>query len=75
MNKKRLWACFAIVGLCILSGCSEESVYTLSKDEVKIKVHETEFDPLDYLLKDGEPLDEGDRARSEKRCLPFLNTD
>ena len=56
MNKKRLWACFAIAGLCILSGCSEESVYTLSKDEVKIKVHETEFDPLDYLLKDGEPL-------------------
>lgn len=74
MNKKRLWACFAIVGLCILSGCSEESVYTLSKGEVKIKVHETEFDPLDYLLKDGEPLDEGDRAKIKTGAKIDTNT-
>lgn len=63
MKAKRLWACSAILGLCLLSGCSEESVYTLLQDEVSIQVHDTDFDPLDYLLKDGEPLSESDRAK------------
>lgn len=54
--------CAALAGLCFISGCSEESVYTLSQDEVSIQVHETNFDPLDYLLKDGEALSESDRA-------------
>lgn len=61
--KKQLRLCLAALGICFISGCSEESVYTLSKDEVSIKVHETSFDPLQYLLKDGEPLSESDRAK------------
>jgi len=51
-----------VIGMC-LAGCSKESVYTLSQEEVTIQVHETDFDPLQYLLKDGEPLDEDDKAR------------
>ena len=63
MKYNGLRLCLLITGLCIFSGCSEESVYTLSQDEVSIKVHDTQFDPLSYLLKDGEPLSESDRSK------------
>ena len=63
MKYKGLRLCLLITGLCIFSGCSEESVYTLSQDEVSIKVHDTQFDPLSFLLKDGEPLSESDRSK------------
>lgn len=62
MKNKILMMCLSAIGLCLFSACSEESVYTLSQDEVSIKVHETAFDPLTYLLKDGEPLSESERA-------------
>jgi len=53
-----------LIGMLILSGCDfmKESVYTLSQTEVSIPVHDQTFDPLDYLLKDGEPLTESDRS-------------
>lgn len=62
MKYKGLKVCSAALGICLIGGCSEESIYTLSQDEVSIKVHETDFDPLVYLLKDGEPLSESERA-------------
>lgn len=62
MKHKLLNIGLAVMGSFFISGCSEESVYTLSQDEVMIKVNETDFDPLAYLRKDGEPLSESERA-------------
>lgn len=51
-----------IVALFLLCGCElKESVYTLSQSEVTIEVKDRSFDPLDYLLKDGEPLTQEER--------------
>lgn len=53
-----------IGALSCLCGCHffKESVYTLSQDEVKVQVHDKEFDPLDYVRKDGEELTEKERS-------------
>lgn len=50
--------------ICVLCGCSffRESVYTLKENEVTIQVHDKSFDPLDYVLKDGEPLSEKEKS-------------
>ncbi len=52
-----------LVGLMLLGGCKDKSVYTLSQNEVTISVNDREFDPLDYLLKDGETLSKEDRSK------------
>lgn len=46
-----------------LSGCSffQESVYTLKEKEVTIQIHDKSFDPLDYVLKDEEPLSDQEK--------------
>lgn len=54
MKKKILL--ILIIGICWMSGCTKESVYTLSQSEINVEVHDKNFDPLDYLEKDGEKL-------------------
>lgn len=58
---KKAWGMFIMIGCFMMSGCSEESVYTLSQESVIIPVYDQEFDPLEYLRKDGEPLSESEK--------------
>ncbi len=59
---RRLFYVSLMAGLMILGGCKDNSVYTLSQSEVTISVNDRDFDPLDYLLKDGEALSKEDRS-------------
>lgn len=54
---KRIYLSIFICMLFGITGCTQkESVYSLSETEVTIEVNEKSFDPLDYLLKNGEAL-------------------
>lgn len=59
---KRMRYAFFLAGVVLLGGCKDASVYTLSQNEVTISVNDRDFDPLDYLLKDGEVLSKEDRS-------------
>lgn len=60
---KKATLAVSLISLLLLGGCKDSSVYTLSQDEVTISVNEHDFDPLDYLLKDGQALSAEDRAK------------
>lgn len=58
---KKGMALFLIIAILSLQGCQKESVYTLDQEAVSIEVHTKDFDPLDYLRKDGEKLSDEDK--------------
>lgn len=53
----RTWKAICMLGVIfLLAGCNKESVYTLSATEVEVEVNDKDFDPIDYLRKDGVEL-------------------
>ncbi|MCI9293540.1 MAG: DUF5011 domain-containing protein [Erysipelotrichaceae bacterium] len=58
---KKVWGTIMTMCCLCISGCTEESVYSLSQETVIIPVYDQEFDPLEYLRKDGEPLSDAEK--------------
>lgn len=63
-----------VLALMLLSGCSKESVYTLSEREVEVEVSDKTFDPFDYLRKDGNELSVEERKAIKTGAKVDINT-